>query len=100
MNRTLKNHLKTYGMHYGFALMMLCLSFKADASAIENLKRQSGSINDLISGPLGTATLLAGSIGGAFTAFMKGNMWLAIGIFVVGMLFSWHIENVLSMFGH
>jgi len=98
MKRTVCNHLKKSWKTYASLVALVALSTKADATAIERMTTSTGALSALVKGPVGEAALIIGSLGGAFGAFMKGNMWLAIGIFMVGMLFSWHLENITTMF--
>ena len=71
---------------------------EAGATAIENLEKHSKTLNTLVKGPLGEAVIFIATLGGAFGAFMKGSIWLAVGIFVVGMAFVWHIDNLATVF--
>lgn len=98
MKRKFYQHLNKSWKAYTALLVIGLVTSKADASAIERMTNSTTSITSLVKGPLGEVSLVVASIGGAFAAFMKGNMWLCIGIFMVGMLFSWHLENIAGMF--
>ena len=71
---------------------------EAGATAIENLEKHSKSLNVVVKGPLGQTVLYIATIGGMFSAVIKGNIWLAVGIFLVGMVLVWHIENLATLF--
>ncbi|NRA89563.1 MAG: hypothetical protein HRU43_00235 [Simkaniaceae bacterium] len=98
MKQKIYEHFRSSWKTYIPLIAFGFLSTKVDASAVERMTASTNSLSGLVKGPLGEAALIVGSLGGAFGAFMKGNMWLAIGIFMVGMLFSWHLENITAMF--
>ena len=68
------------------------------ATAIENLEKHSKSLNVVVKGSLGQTVLFIATFGGMFSAVMKGNIWLAVGIFLVGIVLVWHIENLATIF--
>ena len=101
---TFKTHSKlkfclssTYWSVVSFGAAHL-IATEAGATAIENLEKHSKTLNTLVKGPLGEAVIFIATLGGAFGAFMKGSIWLAVGIFVVGMAFVWHIDNLATVF--
>lgn len=98
MKQKILNHFKGSWKTYAGLAAFSVLSTKVDATAIERMGTATNGLSGLIKGTLGETVLFVSSIGGAVGAFMKGNMWLAVGIFLVGMLFSWHLENISAMF--
>ncbi len=98
MKRKVLDHFKGSWKTYAGLAALSVLSTKVDATAIERMGTATNSLSALVKGTLGETVLFVSSIGGAVGAFMKGNMWLAVGIFLVGMLFSWHLENITHMF--
>ena len=98
MKRKILNHFKDSWKAYAGIAALSVLSTKVDATAIERMSTATNGLSALVKGTLGETVLFVSSIGGAVGAFMKGNMWLAVGIFLVGMLFSWHLENITHMF--
>ena len=98
MKQKLYKHFRESWKVYAGIAALGFLSTKVDATAIERMTTATTGLRGLVKGTLGETVLFVSSIGGAVGAFMKGNMWLAVGIFLVGMLFSWHLENITAMF--
>lgn len=73
-------------------------STSLQATAITKLTEATGKISTLVSGPLGKAVIIFGTLGGVGSAIMKSNMWAAIAIFIIGIMFSFHMDNIASVF--
>jgi hypothetical protein len=93
-----QEHLKKHWISYVILGALGMVATDADATALARLTENGNSFKTMVTGSVGQAALLVGSIAGAFKAFMAGNIWLAVGVFMVGLLFSWHIENISSIF--
>jgi hypothetical protein len=75
------------------------LSSNCEATnALTQLSTQTMTLSNLVMGPLGKTIIVGGTIGGIVGALVKGSMWVAVGIFIIGLLLGWHMENVAGMF--
>lgn len=74
------------------------LSTSLQASAITKLTEATGKLSTLVSGPLGKTVIIFGTLGGVGAAIMKSNMWAAIAIFIIGIMFSFHMDNIAAVF--
>lgn len=90
----LKKHVKSI-------TAVLCAgtwSTSLQATAITKLTEATGKISTLVSGPLGKTVIIFGTLGGVGAAIMKSNMWAAIAIFIIGIMFSFHMDNIAAVF--
>ena len=83
---------------YTGALGLLLSNDSALASSLEKLSTSATSVETMIKGPVGTAALLIGTIGGSVGSLMKGNIWLAFAILIIGVLLGFHIDNISTIF--
>lgn len=81
------------------SLITVIVSNESAFASLQSLTNKSNDMKTLITGPLGTAVLLVGTIGGFVGALMKGNIWLGVAIVIVGILAGVHVENINSLFG-
>jgi hypothetical protein len=93
--KTLKN---TYYQLLATATVWLLSSNCEATNALTQLSTQTTTLSNLVMGPLGKTIIVGGTIGGIVGALVKGSMWVAVGIFIIGLLLGWHMENVAGMF--
>jgi hypothetical protein len=67
-------------------------------NALEKLNTHTTSLSNLVNGSLGSVVIISGTLIGAALAIAKGNIMTCIGIFIIGILLGWHMENVAGMF--
>jgi hypothetical protein len=92
---SLKN---TYYSLLATATVWLFSSGCEATNALTQLSTQTTTLSNLVMGPLGKTIIVGGTIGGIVGALVKGSMWVAVGIFIIGLLLGWHMENVAGMF--
>ena len=93
-----KNLLKKHVKSIIAALCASAWSTSLQATAITKLTEATSKISTLVSGPLGKTVIIFGTLGGVGAAIMKSNMWAAIAIFIIGIMFSFHMDNIASVF--
>ncbi|MEN8237168.1 MAG: hypothetical protein ABFQ95_06480 [Pseudomonadota bacterium] len=97
----LKSRLQYYqAVIYVGALSLFWGGNNAFASSLDNLSKSASSVETMVKGPVGTAALLIGTIGGAVGSLMKGNIWLAFAILIIGVLLGFHIDNISTIFAN
>lgn len=95
-----KSLIKKTFQSLGTFLITGALTSEAQATAIVKLSEATTQVSTLITGPLGKAVLVFGTIGGVVGAIMKSNLWAAIAIFIIGLVFSFHMDNIAAVFTH
>ena len=94
----LKQRLRHYQAAIYTGAIGLLLSNSAAFASLQKLSASATSVETMIKGPVGTAALLIGTIGGAVGSLMKGNIWLAFAILIIGVLLGFHIDNISTIF--
>lgn len=87
----------------GFLSLGMSLMFIHQAQctkALESIKGGSETAHGLIMGPLGGSIVTGGTVFGIFTAIRAGNLLLAAGILLVGVLLGWQMESINGLFTH
>lgn len=93
---------KTTFNHYKAVVTTTALTFLLSNdiafASLQRLADQGTAVNNMVKGPIGTAALLVGTIGGSVGSLIKGNVWLAISILVIGVLLGFHVDNITAIF--
>lgn len=101
MKKLLKHKLsfkKGYYPLLATATVWLWSSNGVASTALTQLTNQTTTLSNLVMGPLGKTIIVGGTIGGIVGALVRGSMWVAVGIFIIGLLLGWHMENIAGMF--
>lgn len=67
-------------------------------ASLASLTQKTAEVNTLVSGPLGAAVMIVGTIGGFVGAIMNGKIMLAVAIVIIGVLLGIQIESIRALF--
>jgi hypothetical protein len=89
------NHYKT-ALYTG--LIGAIVSNESAFASLTELSKSTKEVNSLVTGPLGSAVLIVGTVVGFFGAILSGKVMVAAAIAVIGVLLGIQIDSIKSLF--
>lgn len=68
------------------------------SDALKKVSEGATTLHDIVAGPLGKIALIGGTIIGVFKSLQSGSIMAALAILLIGILTSWHIESITTIF--
>jgi hypothetical protein len=68
------------------------------SAALAKVSSGATTLHGIVAGPLGKLTLILGTLIGIFKSLQSGSILGALAILMIGILTSWHIDSMTTLF--